>query len=293
MLPRSFVRDRSLAHEILHDWWGNGVFVDRASGNWAEGLTTLMADHDLAGEPAGAAMRLAWLRDFAALPAERDLALSAFVAKEHDAAQVVGYGKAAMVFHMLRDRLGAETFQRGLTLFWDRHRFQEAGWSDLRGAFEAASGADLSVFMDQWLNRPGAPAVCLASAEPTPDGARIVLAQAEPYWDLVVPVVVGEARHLVPLAGARAEALLPGTGAVALDPRHDLFRKLAPGEAPPILRDVTLNLDAAVLAEGDTARELAARLMDGPPRFANAATARPPLAVIGSGAQVEAALARL
>jgi len=26
-------------HEILHNWWGNGVFVDYATGNWSEGLT--------------------------------------------------------------------------------------------------------------------------------------------------------------------------------------------------------------------------------------------------------------
>jgi isochorismate hydrolase len=35
----------SYPHEILHNWWGNGVFVDVQQGNWCEGLTAYLADH--------------------------------------------------------------------------------------------------------------------------------------------------------------------------------------------------------------------------------------------------------
>ena len=75
IVPLPFMRGRSLAHEVLHNWWGNGVHIDYETGNWAEGLTTYMADHALAEErdPASAAeMRLGWLRDYAALPKGRD-----------------------------------------------------------------------------------------------------------------------------------------------------------------------------------------------------------------------------
>ena len=40
-----FILTSSYPHEILHNWWGNSVFVDYASGNWCEGLTAYMADH--------------------------------------------------------------------------------------------------------------------------------------------------------------------------------------------------------------------------------------------------------
>ena len=99
------MRGRSLAHEVLHNWWGNGVYIDYESGNWAEGLTTYMADYALAEErgPGEALdMRLGWLRDFAALPEDRDIAVTAFRSKRHDASQVVGYGKVAFIFHMLK-----------------------------------------------------------------------------------------------------------------------------------------------------------------------------------------------
>jgi aminopeptidase N len=45
VLKLPFIRATSLGHEVLHNWWGNGVQVDYASGNWAEGLTTFMADY--------------------------------------------------------------------------------------------------------------------------------------------------------------------------------------------------------------------------------------------------------
>jgi len=40
-----FILHSSFPHEILHNWWGNGVYVDPDAGNWCEGLTAYLADH--------------------------------------------------------------------------------------------------------------------------------------------------------------------------------------------------------------------------------------------------------
>ena len=45
VLRLPFIRQTSLGHEILHNWWGNGVYVDFRRGNWSEGLTAFMADY--------------------------------------------------------------------------------------------------------------------------------------------------------------------------------------------------------------------------------------------------------
>lgn len=116
VIPLPFMRGRSLAHEVLHNWWGNGVAVDYAEGNWAEGLTTFMADYALTsdqGAEAARGMRIKWLRDFAALPAERDQPVRNFQSKRHQAGQVIGYNKVAFIFHMLRLELGAADFEGG------------------------------------------------------------------------------------------------------------------------------------------------------------------------------------
>jgi len=33
ILPLPFIRAQSLAHEVLHNWWGNGVTLDYRNGN--------------------------------------------------------------------------------------------------------------------------------------------------------------------------------------------------------------------------------------------------------------------
>ena len=110
IVPLPFMRSRSLAHEVLHNWWGNGIAVDYGDGNWAEGLTTYMADYALErdkGEAAARAMRVKWLRDYAALPQDAGpCGLVPSVSKQHEAAQVIGYNKVAFIFHMLSLEIG-------------------------------------------------------------------------------------------------------------------------------------------------------------------------------------------
>lgn len=161
VLRLPFIRATSLGHEVLHNWWGNGVYPDWQSGNWSEGLTTFLADYAFKedqGEAAAREMRLGWLRDYAAVPPEEDFALKDFTARRHGISSVIGYGKAAMVFLMLRDQIGTAAFERGLRLLWERKRFQTASWRDLETAFSEAAGRPLGEFFSRWVDQAGAPA---------------------------------------------------------------------------------------------------------------------------------------
>ena len=316
ILPLPFIRARSLAHEVLHNWWGNGIAVDYRKGNWAEGLTTYMADHALAAEQGaerGREMRLAWLRDYAALPADRDVPVTRFTSRHDEAARVIGYNKVAFIFHMLKRELGEVTFAAALRLFWQRQRFRIAGWSDVRRAFEAASGRELGWFFGQWLVRKGAPRVQLAHVGFEPrtdsDGYRLQLTvrQVQPAYRLTIPVVIETSaarwRYRIVLDGAEATATLDIDAkplALHLDPEHDLFRRLLPGEAPPILRDVTLasNVATVVTAKDQAmrrvAQQLAERLLDTPVRLDLAvpnALKATPLLIIGATPEIEKFLA--
>ena len=189
------MRGRSLAHEILHNWFGNGIAIDYRSGNWAEGLTAYLADYALAeerGPEAGKEMRLGWLRNLSALPAEKDKPVTGFVSKTHDASQAVGYDKVAGIFHMLRQELGEADFRSGLRTFWQDMRFRVAGWADLRRAFEQAAGRDLAWFFEQWLERAGLPLIELAGVERRSDANELVvtLRQQTPHYRLRIPLIV-------------------------------------------------------------------------------------------------------
>jgi hypothetical protein len=279
ILGMPFMLTRSLAHEIVHNWWANGVFVDYSEGNWAEGLTTYMADYGLAERDDQAAawqMRLGWLRDYAALPADRDRPINSFRSKGHDADQVVGYNKVAMVFHMLKQELGEEAFNAGLREFWNHHRFEIAGWSDLQASFEAASERDLTPFFLPWLTEKGAPSLSLDRADlrKTDDGFALDLAISSdrPAYELLIPVQIESTEsaqeQLIRLSNGKAEVTLDLAErplSIGIDQRHDLFRSLAEGEAPPILRDVTLATDTLTIVAvngSDLAREAAQSLAE-------------------------------
>ncbi len=281
ILPLPFMRGRSLAHEILHNWWGNGVAVDYAAGNWAEGLTTYQADYALAearGDAAAREMRLGWLRNLAALPRERDMAVARFVAKTHDAAQAVGYDKTAFIFHLLRREVGDAAFRAGLRGFWQARRFEVAAWADLQSAFERAAGRPLSWFFDQWLRRAGVPRIELSGVERRAaaggHGVTLRLRQSAPAYRMGLPVVIetagGPERTRLVLETLEQSFEIPLEGlplSLHVDPDFETLRRLLPGESPPIFRDVTLSGKTVVViptsdpAAARSARRLAGRLL--------------------------------
>ena len=286
VLKLPFIRATSLGHEVLHNWWGNGVYVDDATGNWSEGLTTFMADYAYKERESGAAARasrLAWLRDFAAVPAGHHQSLAAFRSRTHGAAATVGYGKSAMVFLMLRDAIGEDAFGRALRTFWEEHRFASASWSDLQAAFEKAAGRSLAPFFAQWLDRAGGPAVQIAAATAKAEGGKVRLTltvvQSAPAYALHLPleiVIAGRAElRSIDVGGPRdvvtmlVDAMPEG---VRLDPELRVWRVLDRAQLPPILRQWVIARaprwvqasDAGDVREAATA--LAKRFFEVPPR---------------------------
>ena len=310
-----FMQTRSLAHEVLHSWLGNAVTVDYASGNWAEGLTTYLADYALErdkGADAARAMRVKWLRDYAALPASRERAIREFHAKQHQAGQVIGYNKTAFVFHMLEREIGAAAFSDGLRRFWRDNRFRSASWDDLRRAFEQASGHDLGAFFRQWIDQRGAPRLSLGahSVSAVEGGYRTRVEVVQPVagyrFGLAVELITedGSESNEIAIDSTRTvlEWVTPGKPvSIHFDAGRDLFRRLDPRETPPILRDVTLNPNTQVRIVGDAdfntaARLLAARMLDTEPLFLGAGTARDaqyPMLLIVDRAARDAQLASL
>jgi aminopeptidase N len=308
VLRLPFIRTTSLGHEVLHNWWGNGVYPDFARGNWSEGLTTFMADYAYRERESDAAayeMRQGWLRDFAAIPPGEDMPLQAFTARTHGTSQIVGYHKAAYLFLMLRDRLGRQRFDAGLRGFWEANRFRRAGWSDLQQAFERASGEPLGGFFQQWLTRRGAPEVRVeaASARAASGGweLQVTLAQDAPPYALAIPLAIetaaGTQLHSVPLSQPRQTFTLQSEAeprTVGLDPQLRVFRRLDARELPPILRQVMLDpatrVQLALPADArDVALALARAVLDQAPDVREAA-GDAPLLIIGTQAAVDRAL---
>jgi hypothetical protein len=252
-----FIPAVSLRHEIAHSWWGNGVLVDHAGGNWCEGLTTYVADYlgqEEQSPQAARAYRLKTLRAFAALAAERgELTLARFAERVSPASQAVGYGKAMFVFHMLRTFVGDDHFWQGLRTLYAQRLGKRTSWEDIRQVFAGMPGFDertSRVFFRQWLTRPGGPVLKLeaATSRPNPVGGYTVQAKVlqagSPYLlklALAVETDQGNADTQFILDGpARTVSLdVPGKPLKAtLDPGADCFRLLDASEVPPTVNTV-------------------------------------------------------
>ena len=316
VLKLPFIRATSLGHEVLHNWWGNGVYADYAQGNWSEGLTTFMADYfyqERESRAAAREMRLSWLRDFAAVPAGAHRPLAAFRSRTHGAEAALGYGKSAMVFVMLRDLIGEDAFRRGLRLFWERHRFKLASWDDLRAAFEQAAGRSLKTFFEQWVQRAGGPTVRIVEAIALIENGKtklaLTLTQTAPSYAVTVPVeiIAGGSSQTLQIAFDRerhvaAIELDVVPEGIRLDPELRLWRVLDREELPPILRQwiIARAPRVAVVSPGAEVRRvaetLAKRFFEMPAKIsspADVAGGAEPALIVGLHRDVDAALSEL
>ncbi len=152
-----FIAETSLGHEILHQWYGNSVYVDNKGGNWSEGLTTYLADYqyeEMRGK--GPEYRKHILVEYQSqMSPEKEFALKDFSSRTDRATASLGYGKTAMVFHALEGLLGQDMFRTALKEFYEKNRFRAASWAELQKAFEAASAKDLDWFFIQWVEEKG------------------------------------------------------------------------------------------------------------------------------------------
>ncbi|HKK55818.1 M1 family metallopeptidase [Marinobacter sp.] len=268
-----FIPYTSYPHEIVHNWWGNGVYVDYATGNWSEGLTSYLADHLLKenrGE--GADHRRSALQKYADyVDGNNDFPLTGFRGRHNSATEAVGYGKTMMVFHMLRRMLGDEQFARGLRLLYENYRFRSAGWTDIASSFSRVAGQPLESFFSQWTTRSGGPDIQLGdvSVDRIESGYRvsglIQQTQTDKAYVLDVPIALQLEGHdqavwrELKLTERQYQFSIEVPARplrLSVDPAFDLFRRLHRQEIPPAVsqamgaKKVLVVLPAAVSEPG-------------------------------------------
>lgn len=242
-----FIPDTSLGHEIAHNWWGNSVFIDPSQGNWVEALTTYTADYlyeKRKGPVQALEFRRSKLRGYKNYAGDSLISLSEFIDSTTIESRAVGYNKGLMVFNMLEGLLGADTFDKGLRLFYSEFAFKRANWADIRMTFEKASGKDLGWFFEQWVTRPGGPHLtALGAKREKTDSAyevRLAIKQKEDGFMLDLPVLIktdkGDEWRNIRLEGPEGEFSLKTASrpeSVEVDPEYQVFRILSDREMPP------------------------------------------------------------
>jgi len=247
-----FIVKTSLGHEILHEWFGNFVWIDYEAGNWAEGLVNYLADHYYQHlEGAGAAYRKQIMLNYAAyVDNSQAMPVLDFRTRNNKAQSAIGYGKVAMVFHDLHQQFGEKKFIAALREFLKNNEFKVTDWNALQQAFEVITKQDLSSFFQQWLERKDIPHISVEKSQiKVAQGQLKLLLKLKQHtkqpYDLYLPLQIEtslgkqmEVLHLDKFEKSYSLKLDAIPSKVRLDSEYDVMRRLDESETPAILAHV-------------------------------------------------------
>ncbi|MCP4002339.1 MAG: M28 family peptidase, partial [Gammaproteobacteria bacterium] len=191
--------------------------------------------------------------NFVTVNKKRDFPLTEFRSRHSSATEAVGYGKTMMLFHMLRQQLGDQSFIKVLHQFYRKYKFKVASFADVETVFNSVSDEPLGPIFEQWVKKSGAPSLQVRQAIVKPKGDGYVLSaiieqtqEAGPYL-LKLPIAVymdgvtkafqtnidinTKQYHLelkFPMRPVRLD----------VDPEFDVFRTLDHSESPPAMSQI-------------------------------------------------------
>jgi aminopeptidase N len=258
--PR-FAAEQFLNREIVRQWFGNRVYSNVENGDWAEGLTSYLAEERM---DAGWRVRKNLMLDYEDYVTPlRDFPLQDFHMQADPVSGMIGRGKGAMLFHMLKNYIEEESFFAALKALAAEKEFQEITWDDLQSSFESSSGKQLEWFFSQWLTRKGMPSIEIRNP-------RVMVLKGEPtvLFDIVqngetyilnLPVMIktdkGEVTERLNIERKKESFEIPVRGnplEMAIDAHYDVFRRLSKEERPPVLSGVLTDDEGLIVLPGET-----------------------------------------
>ena len=233
-----------LGPAVLRQWFGSLVPVDSETGDWSGGLVSYLFSRLM---EEGRQYRKDIIVEYENyVRPGNELSLKEFTGGNNRAAKAVGFGKSAMVFHMLRDLTGEDVFFEALKVFMKDKEFEKASWDDLKIAFEKVSGENLAWFFDQWTGRKGIPSITAADPrgvvlKGVPAATFDLVQNGDPYiMDIPVRIKTDRAEfnERVRLEKGRQSFTIPVQGQpleMTIDGNYDVMRRLSEGEHAPVL----------------------------------------------------------
>ncbi|MFT3948664.1 MAG: M1 family aminopeptidase [Agriterribacter sp.] len=154
--------ESTIAHELFHHWFGDYVTakswsnltVNESFANYSQ----VLWDEFKYGKDAGDAENYKNMKQYLSSPEDARKELVRFYYKDReDMFDLVSYQKGGRILNMLRNFLGEEAFYKGLNLYLNTYKLDNADANQLRLALEQVSGKDLNWFFNQWYYSYGHP----------------------------------------------------------------------------------------------------------------------------------------
>jgi aminopeptidase N len=153
--------ERTVAHEIAHQWFGDAVTEDDWHHLWlsegfADYLAAMWAEHAGGSAALEAEMRREAEAYFASRVVDRPV-LDPMVRGLDSLLNENNYQKGAWVLHQLRGLIGDSAFVAGLRSYYRTFQDSTAVSADFARVMSAAAGQDLDWYFLQALTQPGYP----------------------------------------------------------------------------------------------------------------------------------------
>ena len=188
--------ESTIAHELFHHWFGDYVTakswsnltVNESFANFSQ----VLWDEFKYGKDAGDAENYKNMEQYLGSPEDAKKNLVRFYYKDReDMFDLVSYQKGGRILNMLRIFLGEEAFSKGLNLYLNTYKFDNADANQLRLVFEDVSGKDLNWFFNQWYFSSGHPKLNITYSYNSADKKTTVnVKQTQPNATFILPVAI-------------------------------------------------------------------------------------------------------
>lgn len=252
---------------MLQLWIGDSLHKDPPQGACVVGLIAYFTDYMQAEQKGeGWQYRKNILLDYENyVVAGKEFPLREFMHDNDAVSRTIGMGKGTMLFHMLRGATGDEVFFDALRRLIRENKCRQTSWTDIRTAFEKASGENLEWFFSQWLERKGVPEIEIKDQRVTVvHGVQTIsfeiIQKGEPYrfaLPLTIKTDKREVMQTLQIEKEKENFELPVDGSpleLVFDRDYDVMRKLAHEESPPLISGL-LGDDKKLLLIPDEGRE--------------------------------------
>ncbi|MBI5324197.1 MAG: ChaN family lipoprotein [Ignavibacteriae bacterium] len=246
-LPWIVLAPGSLAHEFVHNWWGNSIYVDYELGNWCEALTTFCSNYYYNVLTKKNDKAIDWrkkaLLSLESLPANNNYPVMKFKYQSNNDDATIGYQKGGFIFYEIYKLIGEERFFTALKNFAKKYKGKRALWFSLMAAFDDVAKKDslnipVRKIMSQWLNELNIPTIKLENAKIDGDSLFLEISQ-DMNTTTSVPVKIntfnGEKLVNFTLTGKTNKfAFKPDSKvkSVFVDPDYQVLRHLNKWEIP-------------------------------------------------------------
>lgn len=154
----------TVLHEMAHMWfgdlvtmqWWDDLWLNESFATWSAAISQAEETEYDTAWVTFANIEKSWAYQQDQLPSTHPIFADATDIETVEANfDGITYAKGSSVLKQLQAYVGREAFLAGVRQHFANHAFGNATFDDLLGAFENASGRDLSTWADQWLKTTG------------------------------------------------------------------------------------------------------------------------------------------